>query len=335
MKKRILALLFAGVMGLSLVGCGSKDPSTVAASVNGEEITLGELEFMLKMNKAGIESSMNGQDLWDEEIEEGVTYREKYKELMVDQLVTTEVIAQDAEKTGLKPSEAEVNAAFADLKNTIDSDEDMKNSAKELGVTDEFLKKQSGMQLLLTAHQDKFNKETSVTEDKVKKYYDEHKADYVIDEVEASHILIKTTDDNNQPLPEDKQKEAKKRAEKVLKEVKAGGDFAELAKKYSEDPGSGAEGGQLGMFGKGEMVPEFEKAAFSMKVGEVSDLVKTDFGYHIIKVTDKRNETTSYAEAKEGIKSEILNQMYGQKIEELKKNSKIERDEDVIKSAEF
>ena len=110
----------------------------------------------------------------------------------------------------------------------------------------------------------------------MKKYYDEHIDEYKKDEVEASHILIKTTDDNNKPLSEAEQKKAKAKAEKVLKEVKAGGDFAELAKKYSQDPGSAANGGALGAFGKGMMVQEFEDAAFGMEPGQVSDLVKTD-----------------------------------------------------------
>lgn len=336
MKKRILALVTAGILAFSLAGCsGTKDPNAVAATVNGEEITLGQLEFMLRMNKSSVEASMTDESMWEQEIEDGVTYRDKFKELMIDQMVNTALIAQAAEKDGLKPSDKEVESSYNELRTTINSDEDLKKSAEELGVTDEFLKSQAKTNLLIQAYQNKFNEETKVSESEMEKYYEENKDSYKVDEVEASHILIKTTDDDGNAMSDAEKKKAKAKAEKILKEVKNGGDFAELAKKYSEDPGSAENGGSLGTFGKGQMVEPFEEAAFSMEPGEISDLVETDYGYHIIKVTDKINETTSYEEAKDGIKTQLLNNMYGEKIEELQKDAKIEKDTKIIDSAEF
>ena len=131
---------------------------------------------------------------------------------------------------------------------------------------------------------------TSVSHQELQSYYDQHRDDYRMPEqVSVSHILIKT------PLPGPDGKvdpkgveEARKKAEDVLKQVKAGGNFAELAKKYSEDPGSGKNGGSLGFIGRGRTVPEFEKAAFSLPKGSISDLVQSSYGFHIIRVDDKQ-----------------------------------------------
>jgi peptidyl-prolyl cis-trans isomerase D len=104
------------------------------------------------------------------------------------------------------------------------------------------------------------------------------------EQLRASHILLKTEGKDDATV--------KAKAEDVLKQAKAGADFAELAKKYSEDEGSGKNGGDLDYFGRGRMVPEFDQAAFAMQPGQTSDLVKTQYGYHIIKLVDKKPATT-------------------------------------------
>src|SRR5471030_3208107 len=104
------------------------------------------------------------------------------------------------------------------------------------------------------------------------------------EQVRASHILLKTEGKDDAAV--------KAKAEDVLKQARAGGDFAELAKKFSEDTDSAKNGGDLDYFGRGRMVPEFDQAVFAMQPGTISDLVKTQYGYHIIKLVDKKNATT-------------------------------------------
>jgi peptidyl-prolyl cis-trans isomerase D len=136
----------------------------------------------------------------------------------------------------------------------------------------------------------KIEAEVSVSHEDLQAYYDQHRDDYrVPEQVNVSHILIKT------PLPGPEGKvdpkgveEARKKAEDVLKQLKAGGNFAELAKKYSEDPGSGKNGGSLGWIGKGRTVPEFEQTAFSLAKGATSGLVQSSYGFHIIRLDDKQ-----------------------------------------------
>jgi peptidyl-prolyl cis-trans isomerase D len=130
-----------------------------------------------------------------------------------------------------------------------------------------------------------------VTQDELQAYYNQHRDQYrVAEQAKVSHILIKT------PLagPDGKVDEkgvadAQKRAEDLLKQLKAGAKFEDLAKKYSEDPGSAKDGGSLGWIGKGRTVPEFEKAAFSLPKGQISDLVKSSYGFHIIRVDDRQD----------------------------------------------
>ena len=119
----------------------------------------------------------------------------------------------------------------------------------------------------------------------IQRFYNDNIQQYQTPEqVRASHILFETAGKNDADV--------KKQAEEVLKQAKSGADFAELAKKYSEDKGSKTNGGDLDYFGRGRMVPEFEKVAFEMAPGQISDLVKSQFGYHIIKVVDKRPAVT-------------------------------------------
>src|SRR6185369_7264772 len=123
----------------------------------------------------------------------------------------------------------------------------------------------------------------TVTGQQIERAYNDNIQQYSTPEqVRASHILIKTTG------KAEEDETAKKKAEDLLAQVKKGADFAELAKKNSQDEGSAVKGGDLDFFGKGQMVPEFDKVAFALKPGQMSDLVKTQFGYHIIKVTDHR-----------------------------------------------
>lgn len=167
----------------------------------------------------------------------------------------------------------------------------------------------------------KVESESVVSEEDMKKFYEQNKDKFKSGEqLKASHILVKT----------------EKEAKDILAQIKAGGNFEELAKKNSADSSS-AKGGDLGWFGKGSMVPAFEKAALALKENQVSEVVKSDFGYHIIKLTGKRAAgIRPFEEVKDQIKGAIMptkQQEVFQKIkEELKKTAKINVKEDVLNS---
>jgi peptidyl-prolyl cis-trans isomerase D len=142
----------------------------------------------------------------------------------------------------------------------------------------------------------------------IQRYYNDNVQQYTTPEqVRASHILLETTGKN--------EADVKKRAEEILKQVKSGADFAELAKKVSEDKGSKENGGDLDYFGRGRMVPEFEEVAFTLPPGQISDLVKSQFGYHIIKVVDKRaGSTRPLEEVRVQIQQQLAMQMSDQQV---------------------
>jgi peptidyl-prolyl cis-trans isomerase C len=178
-------------------------------------------------------------------------------------------------------------------------------------------------QLILQAYvKKKVEEQANITDADLQKFYDQNKDKFKTGEqVRASHILVKTE-------PE---------AKEILKQLKGGASFEELAKKNSIDASAGAKGGDLGWFGKGSMIPEFEKAAFAMKEGELSGIVKTQFGYHIIKVTGKRPAgIRPFAEVKDQIRDNLLPQKQQDVLkkitEDMKKNVKYTINEEALKS---
>jgi len=174
---------------------------------------------------------------------------------------------------------------------------------------------------------DKISAKTQVTREELQAYYDQHRDEYrVPEEVKVSHILIKTPAPGADGKVDDKAVEAARvKAEDVLKQVRSGGDFAKLAEKYSDDPGSAKSGGSLGFIGRGRTVPEFEKAAFSLPKGQVSDLVKSSFGFHIIRVEDKHEpHMKTLDEVKEQLEP-VIKQQKAQRAAENEANTLVKQ----------
>lgn len=329
--KKIFTLVLCLMMTVSLIGCSS-DKKAVAI-VNGQDITLGNYEKLLALNKSSMEAYY-GSDIWSTEIEEGKTYEDTLRDMVLQTMIGSEVVYQQAEKDKVAPTEKQIQEQIDSFNESIKDDTDYQAELKKMGIDEDFLKFQFARDLANSNLQEKFEEDTKISEDDMKKYYEDNKDDFYTDTVTASHILIKTQDDEGNELSDTKKKEAKKKAEEVLAKVKAGEDFAELAKEYSEDS-SASSGGDLGTFGRGQMVTEFEDAAFAMNAGEISDIVETEYGYHIIKVTDRVDKQESYEDVKDQIKSTLVSEKYSEYIEKLREDSKIEEKEDIVKSAKF
>lgn len=175
--------------------------------------------------------------------------------------------------------------------------------------------------LVANAQIQKIEKSITISDEDLKKKYDENKGQY--EKVKARHILIAFAGSPAaQPgKAELTEEQAKAKAEDLRKQIVAGASFEELAKKESDDVGSGARGGDLGEFGRGQMVPEFEKAAFEAKVGEVTPVIRTQFGYHIIKVD--AHDVTSFDEVRESLENAERKARVQAKLDEMKNATKV------------
>jgi foldase protein PrsA len=208
-------------------------------------------------------------------------------------LIDNRIIEMEAKKEGVKVSEQEIKDELQMYIDSYGGDEAFEAALKQSGVSEEDLKQDIEYYVLI---EKLLKPEIDVTEEEKKAYFEENKATYDQQEqVEASHILV----------------EDEATAKEVAEKLADGGDFAELAKEYSTDSSS-ESGGELGFFAKGDMVAEFENAAFAMKAGEISDPVKSEYGYHIIKVTDKKEAKAAKYEDHE---AEIAETLFGQEVQ--------------------
>lgn len=154
----------------------------------------------------------------------------------------------------------------------------------------------------------------SVSDEQAKNYYEKHLGQFTIPEkARVRHIMIKA----DKSATDDVKKKAREKAEEVLKKIKAGEDFAKLAMDYSDDPGSKAKGGDLGFFEKGKMFKTFDEAAFKLNPGEVSDIVETPYGYHIIKMGEKKEkEIQPYESVKDRVMTMAKDEIKAEKMKE-------------------
>jgi peptidyl-prolyl cis-trans isomerase C len=175
--------------------------------------------------------------------------------------------------------------------------------------------------LVAQAQMQRIEKGITISDEELKKKYEENKGQY--EQVKARHILVafKGSPAAQPGKPELTEEQAKAKADDLRKQLVAGASFEELAKKESDDTGSGARGGDLGEFGRGQMVPEFEKAAFEAKAGDLTPVVRTQFGYHIIKVDE--HGTTTFEQIKPTLEKNERQARMQAKMDEMKNSAKV------------
>lgn len=292
------------------------DPAAVVVKVNGVAITRAEVDRAKKV--------LMSQNRMTQPVTPDIA--QKVEEAAVSQLIAKELLYQAGRKQEIKDLDKQIQERVSQSKARFPSQEEYLKTLKSMDMTEKDVETFAREDLVINNLIEKdVVAKTTVSDEEAKKFYNDNIDKFKRDEtVKASHILIKVEPNASA----DDKKKAKEKAEAILKQVKGGADFAEVAKKESGCP-SAPQGGDLGFFGKGQMVPPFEKAAFAMKPGEVSDVVETQFGYHIIKLTDKRPaETVKFEETKDRIvqflKQQKVQEGINEYVENLKKAAKIE-----------
>ncbi|MBI4775353.1 MAG: peptidylprolyl isomerase [Deltaproteobacteria bacterium] len=281
-RKAVWALACALFVQVSLIGGGwcsdnSKESTQgLAAMVNGKPITVAALEKNLVIAQKRYEAMK--KRLTDQERKE---LRSTVLNTMIEEILLDEV----ADREGVRVDDAEVDSVIETFKGKYPTEAAFQKAVSDAGSSlDELRQNIRRGKRIKKLLDNRFELKPGEAETMAQSYYESHPDEFVQEEsYKVGNILIRKSEKADTSV----QEEARKKAEKALSRIKAGENFADVAKEVSEGPRA-KEGGDLGYITKGRMVPEFEAVAFSLKQGEVSDIVETRFGYQIIKVYDIR-----------------------------------------------
>ena len=302
-KSRVGIVSVVLVVMLITTGCSSLVGGKWVAKVNGTSIALDQ--YNVRVNDAKQIYEKQGEDFTSEQ---GKTDLAQLKNQILDRMIEAEIIAQEVKKLGLKVDDPKVKAEEDGIKKNMGTDAQFQDVLKQQGMTETELQNFLALYVKQTS-------DIKLSDSEIKAYFDKNQAQYgQPEQVKARHILLKTEDE----------------AKQVIAQLKAGANFEQLAKEKSTDETTKANGGELGYFSRGKMTPEFEKAAFALKVGTyTTEPVKTEFGYHVILVEDhKQAVVPDYTKIKDTVAKDALNQAKDAKFQtyydDLRKAAKIE-----------
>ena len=286
MKMILSAALLAGVISATAVTAPASAPATnaspeaamkalfgdpVIVKAKGFELKQSELDQVLTGAKAN--AAAQGQQLPPE-----------FSVAILNQLITIQALLQKATPADRTVGNGEADLQYTNLIKRFGSNEAFERQLKAVGMTVDELRAKAAQEAIAKATL-KRELNIAVTDDAAKAFYTKHAADFEQPELaHVRHILLMTVDpETRTSLPTNAVAAKRKQADDLLKQIRGGADFAALATQYSEDPGSKVKGGELPEFSRGQMVPEFDATAFSLTNNQISDIVTTQFGYHILK----------------------------------------------------
>lgn len=311
-KKLVIALSMVAV--LSLTGCSK---GTVA-TVNDTKITSEDLR-VAKAILTTVNEYKTGKTAEDMSKDE----QKELEKTAATFLVDNEVVYQKAIEDGITVKSEDNDSRASELKSALAENPKFKKDLEDNGVTEEALDNFIAKDNVINAYRDEFDEKQTVSDEEIKDYYEKHRDEFKEDMVDALHILFATVDRNLNSVSNEKKEEIKTKAEEVQKKAASGEDFAELAKKYSDDKKTGEKGGDLGYFTKDSKDALFTREVFKLKKGDISKLISTNNGYEIVKINDIKSEQKDLEKCKNEIKQKILNEKYIKHVEKLVEDAKV------------
>lgn len=275
---------------------------------NGNNTTSLVLAVVVSLVVAGTGGYMLGNRMGQPEAKvvatvngEKITQTELYNEVIknegksvLDRMITYKLVNQEAKKHNVSVSEADVTKELDKIKESVGGDAAFQQALLTNNLSEQQLKESIVIQLQATKI---LGKDAAVDDAALKTYFDENFANFDKRKLTASHILVETEEE----------------AKAIKAQLDGGADFATLAKEKSTEPGAKESGGSLPVFGRGDMVPAFEEAAFAMKKGEISNPVQSQFGWHIIQLNDIAGEAPNFEAVKEEVRIAMVDeQVQGQ-----------------------
>lgn len=295
------------LLAIGLFGC-TKSKEGIVAKVDGETISIEEFNADYNVFKNLYEKQL-GEDALEQVGQDGKTLGESLKDSILEKLIMERLVAKETEKMNITVTDEEVQEQLTNYITVMGGQEAFNEFLTSNEITEEFFKANMNKELLVDKHKVEFLKGITITDVEAEEFFNNNKENLFI--LKASHILVATEEEGNA----------------ILDRLAKGEDFATVATLESLDSVSAAQGGELGEFVKGDMISEFEDAALALKEGETSRLVKTEVGYHIIKLNDRKD---TYDDLKEKIFLDLKEQKYVISIQELRDSAKVEKYLDAI-----
>lgn len=328
--KRIFAVVMAALLAaMCLTGCAVTKNASVIGTVNGENVTSDYYEYFMQsvqqemIQDAKISTPEEANKYWDTEID-GKKAIDVLRQKAFDEIAKLYVEVQKAKEMGIAISDEDSKQITSAINNAITQSGGKaayEASLKEMGLTATSYRNLMEMFWYASKLQEKImadDKQYEISDEDAKKYAENQ------EKITAKHILFSTQDsETGEPLSDEKKAEMKSVAEEALEKIKSGAEkFDDVMNDLSQDPGLASNPNGY-TFGKGEMVKEFEDAAFALKEGEMSDIVESDFGYHIIKREPRVIEESDISSAKEEMQADL----YDKQVEKWVNDSKLELNE--------